>query len=100
MVAIAATAHRVVGYVYAGIEPASWKELRHEAGYIHDLVVDAAHRRSGIGDALIAAAIGWFSARQVGRILLWTAPQNVVAQRLFERAGFRPTMIVMMLDRT
>jgi hypothetical protein len=30
----------VVGYVYAGIEPQSWKELRDAAGFIHDVVVD------------------------------------------------------------
>src|SRR5688500_173087 len=27
----------VVGYVYAGLEPLSWKELRDEAGFIHDI---------------------------------------------------------------
>ena len=25
-----------VGYVYAGIEPFSWKELREAAGFVHD----------------------------------------------------------------
>src|SRR5512132_3701930 len=28
----------IVGYVYAAIEPQSWKELRDEAGFIHDLL--------------------------------------------------------------
>src|SRR5512140_3728964 len=28
----------VIGYVYAGIEPQSWKELRERAGFIHDVV--------------------------------------------------------------
>src|SRR5688572_19905322 len=28
----------VLGYVYAGLEPLSWKELRDEAGFIHDIV--------------------------------------------------------------
>jgi ribosomal protein S18 acetylase RimI-like enzyme len=90
---------RIVGYVFAGIEPASWKELRREAGYIHDLVVDETHRRAGIGSALIASALEWFDARGVTRIMLWTAPQNTDAQRLFRRVGFRQTMIEMTLDR-
>src|SRR5690348_14348463 len=30
----------VIGYVYAGIEPFSWKELRVTAGFVHDVVVD------------------------------------------------------------
>ena len=35
----------VLGYVYAGLEPLSWKELRDEAGFIHDVVVDDRGRR-------------------------------------------------------
>src|SRR5262245_26719589 len=38
----------VVGYVYAGIEPLSWKELRDEAGFIHDIVVSADAREKGV----------------------------------------------------
>ena len=30
----------IVGYVYVAIEPQSWKELRDEAGFIHDVIVD------------------------------------------------------------
>ena len=56
VVLVAKVSGAVVGYVFAGIEPESWKDLRHEAGYIHDLVVDAAHRRGGVGRALIASA--------------------------------------------
>lgn len=90
---------RIAGYVFAGIEPASWKELRHEAGYVHDLVVDERHRSAGVGRALIVTAIDWFASRGITRIMLWTAPQNVGAHRLFNRVGFRQTMIEMTLDR-
>ena len=34
----------VVGYVYAGLEPQSWKELREACGFIHDVAVDEARR--------------------------------------------------------
>ena len=98
-VLVAEIGGRVVGYVFAGIEPDSWKELRREAGYVHDLVVDEAHRHAGIGSALLASAIEWFDTHRVTRIMLWTAPQNVRAQRLFRGAGFRQTMIEMTLDR-
>src|SRR6266853_433593 len=37
---VAERAGAVVGYVYAGIEPRSWKELRDVAGFIHDVVVE------------------------------------------------------------
>jgi ribosomal protein S18 acetylase RimI-like enzyme len=85
----------VLGYVYAGIEPQSWKELREEAGFIHDVVVDETGRRGGIARALIDAAIAWLRTRGVPRVVLWTASQNEAAQRLFDGLGFRRTMIEM-----
>ena len=53
----------VAGYCYAGIEPLSWKELRDEAGFVHDLALDPAARRRGAGRGLLAAAIEWFRSR-------------------------------------
>jgi ribosomal protein S18 acetylase RimI-like enzyme len=91
-----AVRHRsVVGYVYAGIEPASLKELRDEAGFIHDVVVDENVRGTGIGDSLLNVAIDWLVSRQLRHVMLWTAAQNEAGQRLFERLGFRRTMIEM-----
>src|SRR5258707_1221810 len=34
---VAERAGVVVGYIYAGLEPRSWKELRDIAGFIHDV---------------------------------------------------------------
>lgn len=85
----------VLGYVYAAIEPPSWKELRARAGYIHDIVVGADDRRSGVATALMTAAIDWLRERRVPRVLLGTAVQNEGAQALFARLGFRKTMIEM-----
>ena len=88
----------VVGYCYAGIEPLSWKELRDEAGFIHDLALDPAARRQGAGRALVDAAIDWFRGRGLARVMLWTSTQNLAARELFLGAGFRPTMTEMTLD--
>ena len=85
----------VVGYVYAGLEPQSWKELREAAGFIHDVLVDESHRRGGIAAALLDAASGWLKAHGAPRVVLWTAERNHAAQRLFEQTGFRRTMIEM-----
>jgi ribosomal protein S18 acetylase RimI-like enzyme len=87
----------IVGYVYASVEPRSWKELRDEAGFIHDLVVVPAARGCGVGSALLDAAAAWLRPR-VPRLVLWTAHHNTAARRLFERAGFRPTMVEMAKD--
>jgi len=88
----------VVGYCYAGIEPLSWKELRDEAGFIHDLALDPAARRQGAGRALVAAAVEWFRERQMPRVMLWTSTQNDAARELFLAAGFRPTMTEMTME--
>ena len=88
----------VVGYLYASVEPRSWKELRERAGFIHDVLVDEGHRRSGLADELLDAAVDWLRGRGVPRVLLWTASRNEQAQRLFRRKGFRSTMIEMTLE--
>jgi ribosomal protein S18 acetylase RimI-like enzyme len=90
---IAESAGRVVGYIFAAIEPASLKELREEAGYIHDLAVLEDARGRGVAALLMAAAAEWLKSHGVPRVLLWTATENIHAQRLFERLGFRPTMV-------
>jgi ribosomal protein S18 acetylase RimI-like enzyme len=88
----------VAGYLFGAIEPRSWKDLRDKAGYVHDLVVDARARGTGIGSALIDAGVAWFRKRGVRQVVLSTAQGNEPAQRLFRRAGFRPTMIEMTRD--
>jgi ribosomal protein S18 acetylase RimI-like enzyme len=85
----------VFGYVYAAIEPISWKELRDECGYIHDVVVDERGRRSGMATALIEKAIEWLRERGMPRVVLGTADRNTTAQQLFTKLGFRRTMIEM-----
>ena len=98
IVLVAEQEDRIVGYVYAAVEPLSWKELRDECGYIHDLLVADEARRTGVGDALLSRAIEWLKARGMPRVVLGTAAQNETARRLFERRGFRATMIEMTLE--
>jgi ribosomal protein S18 acetylase RimI-like enzyme len=98
VVFVAENDSRVVGYVYAGLEPMSWKELRGPAGFIHDVVVEDASRNGGAGTALIDAAMSWLKDRGAPRVVLWTADRNQAAQRLFARLGFRRTMIEMTKD--
>jgi ribosomal protein S18 acetylase RimI-like enzyme len=83
----------IAGYIYATIEPRSWKDLREEAGFVHDVVVDERFRRAGIATALVEAVAAWFGSRDVPRVVLWTAEANEAAKRLFARLGFRRTMI-------
>ena len=98
VVLIAEVDGRVVGYVYAGLEPMSWKELRGPAGFIHDVLVEDDGRGTGAGTALIEAAIAWLRDHDAARVMLWTAERNEDALRLFARLGFRRTMIEMTRD--
>ena len=85
----------IIGYVYAGLEPANWKELRDAAGFVHDVLVTEGGRRLGVASALMRHAIDWLRDHGAPRVMLWTASPNEAAQRLFERLGFRRTMIEM-----
>ena len=95
VVFVAEQAGQIVGYVYAGIEPQSWKELREEAGFIHDVYVDETARHSGAATALLDAATDWLASRGMPRVVLWTAAPNEAARHLFARLGFRHTMTEM-----
>ncbi len=88
----------VVGYVYAALEPLSWKELRGPAGFIHDVAVTEEGRRGGVGTKLMEKAIEWLRQRGAPQVILWTAAPNDGAHVLFHRLGFRDTMIEMTLD--
>ena len=98
VVFVAETDGRIVGYVFASLEPMSWKELRGPAGFIHDIMVEDETRGTGIGAALMDAALRWLRDRGAPRAMLWTAEPNEKAQRLFARLGFRRTMVEMTLE--
>ena len=95
LVLVAERRARVIGYAYAAIEPLSWKELRDECGFIHDLLVTDEARGAGVGEALLDRAIEWLREQGMPRVVLWTSPHNATARRLFERRAFRPTMLEM-----
>jgi ribosomal protein S18 acetylase RimI-like enzyme len=85
----------VIGYTYAGVEGNDYMALRGPAGVVYDIVVDPAYRRQGVGRLLLDAATKALKAGGAPRVVLSTAEQNAPAQHLFDRAGFRRTMIEM-----
>lgn len=90
----------VIGYAYAGAEGNDYMVLRGPAGEIYDLVVDPAHRRQGIGSALLDAALAALEKLGAPRVVLFTAEKNLIAQSMFALAGFRRTMIEMTRELT
>ncbi len=85
----------IVGYVYARMEERDWNALLDACGAIHDIYVDEPARRAGVATRLIQAALRSLEAKGAPRVVLHTAAPNVVAQRFFEKLGFRRTMIEM-----
>ena len=95
IVLVAEREGEAVGYAYAGMEGNDYMALRGPAGVLYDLVVDPTHRREGIGTTLLDAAVEALRERGAPRALLFTAEKNHPAQAMFDRAGFRRTMIEM-----
>lgn len=85
----------VIGYAYAAVEGYDYMTLRGPAGVLQDILVDPEHRGRGVGRLLMDAALGFFRARGVPRLVLSTAARNEAAQRFFASMGFRRTMIEM-----
>ena len=100
VVLVAELGGEVVGYTYAGVEGTDYMSLRGPAGVLYDIVVDPAHRGHGVGRMLLDATIAALEARGASQVVLSTAERNESAQRLFDRAGFRRTMIEMTRELT
>ena len=95
IILVAELGGEVIGYTYAGVEGNDYMSLRGPAGVLHDIVVDPAQRGHGVGRMLLDATIEALRKRGAPRVVLETAEKNEEAQRLFDRAGFRRTMIEM-----
>jgi len=98
LVLVAERTGEILGYVFAGLEPTSWRDLRGPCGFIHDVYVRESARRQGTGQSLMRAAIKWAHSRGRAQVVLWSKMGNDGAQRLFAKLGFRETMIEMTLD--
>lgn len=86
---------KVVGYAYAALEERSYNELREACGALHDIYVDESARGRGLGEALVKEVLARMAKKGQPRVVLLTAVQNKVAQKLFEKHGFRTTMLEM-----
>lgn len=83
---------RVVGHLFL-----TWEKhgacVRDEVkgyGYVSELFVREAHRGRGIGRALLLEAERLTRERGVGHMMLGVLTGNAVAERAYERFGFKP----------
>ena len=64
-------------------------------GKLHDVYVDETARGKGVGEALMRDAFRRLAEKGAPRVVLSTAVKNEAAHRLFEKVGFRTTMLEM-----
>jgi len=95
VILVAERGGEVIGYTYSGVEGTDYMSLRGPAGVMYDIVVDPDHRKQGVGRLLVDATLEALKKKGAPRVVLSTAERNAAAQRLFDRAGFRRTMIEM-----
>jgi ribosomal protein S18 acetylase RimI-like enzyme len=95
VILVAERGGEVIGYTYSGVEGTDYMSLRGPAGVMYDIVVDPDHRQQGVGRMLVDATLEALKKKGAPRVVLSTAERNAAAQRLFDRAGFRRTMIEM-----
>jgi len=90
----------IVGFAYIERDPLNYAELLENGAWMHDIYVDESARAGGVGRDLIKAVAE--AARRMGaeKLLLTVAAKNAIAQTVFEKAGFRRTMVEMTLNLT
>ena len=82
---------KAVFFAYMGNELAGHiRVMKYWNGYayIDDIVVDAKHRRQGVGRALIERGIAWAKAKGFPGMMLETQNNNVAACRFYASCGF------------
>ena len=89
----------VVGYAYGRLEARDWNMLLDAHGALHDVFVSEEARGHGVGEQLVREMCRRLEAKGAPRVVLSTMESNVHAQALFEKAGFRKTMIEMTRER-
>jgi len=92
---VAEIAATPVGYAFVRIEAASLEDLRGIGAWLHDIYVAPDVRARGVGRRLVEAAFD--AARSLGSksLMLGVSPRNASGRALFDRMGFRATMVEM-----
>ena len=81
-----------VGYAVARVEP-----LRTgvNLGVIEDIYVEAEARAIGVGEALMNAALEWFTAEGCKGVDAYALPGDRATKNFFEESGFSARLLVM-----
>ncbi len=85
---IAEHARSTVGYCLALVQERPPIFLKRRYGEILDIAVTAKHRREGVGETLLNAAVAWFREQGLCRVELRVSTQNEVSTAFWKGMGF------------
>lgn len=89
---------RLAGFVVGTVEREIPVYTLREYGFIHDLWVEPMYRHEGVGRQLVMLAVEGLLKRGVSQVRAEAAWVNAAARGLLERAGFRPSTVVYLLE--
>jgi RimJ/RimL family protein N-acetyltransferase len=77
-----------------------WIEVKADApipsAFIYDFVINEERRGRGYGAQTLSAAEAWLKSMNIKKLALHVFGSNVIARRLYERAGFEVSSLNMM----
>jgi ribosomal protein S18 acetylase RimI-like enzyme len=66
-----------------------------QVGFISDVYVDPAHRRTGLGRQLVSTATEWFQSLGITRLELQVIVNNPAARKLYKDLGWSEELLQM-----
>lgn len=92
---------QLIGYVLGVVVDYPPEMFQQEpSGFLADIYVDEAHRRSGVGKALVDALAEWFRAHDLSYFEWHVAARNQEAVAFWRAMGGRDVLIRMRADLT
>ena len=88
---VASVGGTIVGFLLGSVKERPGVFMERAYGHISDIYVDAAHRRKGVGKALVEEAVRWFGAKRLGRVRLQTDARNLLGLDFWRSLGFETT---------
>lgn len=88
----------LAAFLVATIEEGIPIFITQEYGWIHDLWVEPDVRATGLAAEMVRHAVHRFRAMGLSQVRLETGMFNGVARHVFERQGFRPCAVEMLLE--
>ncbi len=98
LVAEAASPAKVVGFIYGSVEREIPIYRVKEYGFLHDLWVEPEYRNEGLARQMVMLAVEKFKEMGVKQVRCDTAMKNEAARKLFERCGFRASVVEMLME--